>query len=184
MYLPRLLHLPDTTSLLHCIPGGVDLLLHLLKNIADLPVTTSMVKDSELGKAVGSIEKHKICSGTPNEGPIKEKVAIVKERWKASVRARKIVDGPSISSPKLSVAPKREAESNDAMSPTAKRVKVTDLSPQKSTSSSISSLLKKMTGGGSLSLSVDSSKNNKVSNGIHSTGAKSNSKGRFVSSCS
>ena len=40
--------------------GGVDLLLHLLTNITKLPVTKSVVKDSGMGKVIGSIEKHKI----------------------------------------------------------------------------------------------------------------------------
>ena len=69
--------------------GGIDLLLHLLTNIIKLPVTKSIVKDSGMGKAIGSIEKHKICVGTPNEATIKEKVRLIKEAWNKSVKALK-----------------------------------------------------------------------------------------------
>lgn len=123
-------------------PGGVDLLLHLLKNIADLPVWTAVVKDSGLGKAIGSIEKHRICRDTPNEGPIREKVAIVKDHWKASVKARKIADPSS----RDKVGAKREpVVSTEAASPSAKRTKVSE-SPK---SSYFSSLVKKASGGDS-----------------------------------
>ena len=123
------------------------MLLHILKNIADLPVTTSMVKLSGLGKLVGSIEKHRICSG-PNEGNIREKVDLVKSSWKASVKARKIAEGES--QPKLSIVPKREVPtSNDPVSPSAKRAKIAESSPK----SSLSSLLNRMTGSNSQSSS-------------------------------
>jgi hypothetical protein len=69
--------------------GGVDLLLHLLTNIIKLPVTKSVVKDSGMGKAIGSIEKHKICVGTPNEIGVKERVQQIKEAWNKSVKALK-----------------------------------------------------------------------------------------------
>lgn len=119
------------------------MLLHLLKNIADLPVTASMVKQSGLGKLVGSIEKHRVCSG-PNEGNIRQNVDLVKSLWKASVKARKIAEGAS--QPKLSVVPKREAPtSNEPASPSAKRAKVTESSPK----SSLSSLLNRMSGSNS-----------------------------------
>lgn len=125
--------------------GGVDLLLHLLKNIADLPVTTSMVKQSGLGKLVGSIEKHRVCSG-PNEGNIRENIFLVKSSWKASVKARKIAEGSS--QPKLSVVPKRDVpSSNEPASPSAKRAKVAESSPK----SSLSSLLNRMSGSNSSS---------------------------------
>jgi hypothetical protein len=67
----------------------VDLLLFLLSNITDLPVTKSIVKDSGMGKAVGTIEKKSICAGTPNEPAIKSRVQAIKDAWKESVKARK-----------------------------------------------------------------------------------------------
>jgi hypothetical protein len=69
--------------------GGVDLLLQLLSNIKDLPVTKSLVKQSGMGKAIGSIEKHSICAGTPNETAIMGRVQEIKAAWNASVKARK-----------------------------------------------------------------------------------------------
>lgn len=67
--------------------GGMDLLLHLLSNITQLPVTKSIVKDSGMGKAIGSIEKHKICAGSPNESAVKERVKKIKAAWNQSVKA-------------------------------------------------------------------------------------------------
>lgn len=69
--------------------GGVDLLLHLLTNIKDLPVTKSLVKQSGMGKAIGSIEKHPICANTPNQQAIVDRVQQIKTAWNASVKARK-----------------------------------------------------------------------------------------------
>jgi hypothetical protein len=69
--------------------GGVDLLLHALTNITQLPVTKSIVKDSGMGKAIGSVEKHKICAGTPNEEGIKQRIREIKEAWNKSVKALK-----------------------------------------------------------------------------------------------
>lgn len=69
--------------------GAVDLLLLLLTNITDLPVTKSIVKQSGMGKAIGSIEKHSICAGTPNESAIMDRVQGIKKAWNASVKARK-----------------------------------------------------------------------------------------------
>lgn len=78
------LHLFDTT-----IPGGVDLLLHLLTNITKLPVTKSVVKESGMGKAIGSVEKHSLCVNTPNEPAIKLRVKQIKDAWNKSVKALK-----------------------------------------------------------------------------------------------
>lgn len=64
-------------------------MLHLLTNIKDLPVTKSLVKQSGMGKAIGSIEKHSICAGTPNETAIMDRVQQIKSAWNASVKARK-----------------------------------------------------------------------------------------------
>jgi hypothetical protein len=66
--------------------GAVDLLLHLLNCIASLPVSKDMVNSSGLGKLIGSIDRHPICTGTPNENVIKGRLTIVKERWSASVK--------------------------------------------------------------------------------------------------
>lgn len=71
-------------------PGGMDLLLHLLSSIAELPVTKSTVLDSGMGKAIRDIEKHKICDGTPNEAAIKSRVQEVKDAWNASVKVNKV----------------------------------------------------------------------------------------------
>jgi hypothetical protein len=69
--------------------GGVDLLLHLLTNITYLPVTKSVVKDSGMGKAIGSIDKHKTYAGSANEAGIKERVKSIKDAWNKSVKALK-----------------------------------------------------------------------------------------------
>lgn len=69
--------------------GGVDLLLHLLSNITNLPVTKAVVKDSGMGKAIGSVEKNKICTDSPNESAIKGRVQAIKEAWNKSVKALK-----------------------------------------------------------------------------------------------
>lgn len=80
-------HALGSTSLF--FKGGVDLLLHLLTNIKDLPVTKTIVKQSGMGKAIGSIEKHSICAGTPNETAIMDRVHGIKSAWNSSVKARK-----------------------------------------------------------------------------------------------
>jgi hypothetical protein len=69
--------------------GGMDLLLHMLSNLVDLPVDKTVVKTSGMGKIIGSIEKHKICVGTPNESAIKERIQEIKDAWNASVKAKK-----------------------------------------------------------------------------------------------
>lgn len=71
-------------------PGSVDLLLHLLSSITDLPVTKSMVVSSGMGKAIRDIEKHKICAGSDNEEAIKKRVKAVKDAWNASVKLNKV----------------------------------------------------------------------------------------------
>lgn len=77
------------------LSGGVDLLLHLLTSIKDLPVTKNLVKQSGMGKAIGSIEKDKICAGTANESAILDRVHQIKSAWNASVKARKDKVGTS-----------------------------------------------------------------------------------------
>ena len=64
-------------------------MLHLLTTIKDLPVTKSLVKQSGMGKAIGTIGKHSICAGTPNESAIMDRVSGIKSAWNASVKARK-----------------------------------------------------------------------------------------------
>jgi hypothetical protein len=71
------------------LQGGIDLLLHMLTNLANLPVTKAVVLSSGMGKAVGSIEKYKIGEGTPNEAAVKERVQVIKDAWNASVKLRK-----------------------------------------------------------------------------------------------
>jgi hypothetical protein len=116
--------------------GRIDLLLHLLSNICDLPVTKSVVKESGLGKAIGSVEKRSACKGTPNEGAIKERVQKIKDAWNASVKARKAQD---------SSKGKRAAESSVQSPTSAKRIKTVNDSSKKS--SAFSSLMKKVSSG-------------------------------------
>lgn len=113
--------------------GGVDLLLHLLTNIAQLPVTKGIVKESGMGKAIGSIEKHKICVDSPNKLAIVERVDAIKDAWKVSVKVRK--DKPTPASDP-SVLTKRGLDSSP---PAAKKAKLDDTKK-----SSLSSLLTKV----------------------------------------
>ena len=77
-----------------CGGGCVDLLLHLLGNIASLLVTNEMITSSKVGKLVAAVEKHKICLRM-SETPTKKRIAKVKEQWSASVKrmrqVRKII---------------------------------------------------------------------------------------------
>lgn len=100
----------------------------MLTNITNLPVTKSVVKDSGMGKAIGSLDKHKICAGTPNEGPIKQRTKLLKDAWNKSVKARKEAKPASAGIKRDVVAP--------SSPPAQKKVK--------SEKSSFSSLLKKM----------------------------------------
>lgn len=124
---------------LHVV-GGVDLLLHLLTNITHLPVTKSVVKESGMGKAIGSIGKNKICAGTPNEGAIKERVSEIMANWNQSVKARKEKQLDITVAPDTKLGVKRELESTSIpSSPSSKKIKLEDTKK-----SSFSSLLKKM----------------------------------------
>jgi hypothetical protein len=114
------------------------LLLHLLSSITELPVTKSVVKASGMGKAIGSIEKHSLVVGTPNEEAVKNRVQLIKDSWHASVKALKGKDTPAATN----AAAKRQIESPEASPISAKRVKVADDSKKVS---SFSSLLKKVT---------------------------------------
>jgi len=120
--------------------GGTDLLLHLLDNIADLPVSKEMVTSSKIGKSVAAIEKDKMCVGSPNENAIRNRVSQVKEKWSASVKKMKKV------APTSSMT---HSESSDSSG--LKRARDTDAkgtSPaKKSKSSSLSSLLQQVSSG-------------------------------------
>jgi hypothetical protein len=113
------------------------LLLHLLSSITGLPVTKSVVKASGMGKAIGSIEKHSLVVGTPNETAVKDRVQSIKDSWHASVKALKGKDTPAATN----TVTKRQIESPAPSPPSAKRVKVADDSKKVS---SFSSLLKKV----------------------------------------
>ena len=128
---------------INCL-GGIDFLLHLLTSISQLPVTKLVVKESGLGKKIGTIEKHKICAGTPNESAIVERVSAIKDAWHKSVKVRKDINKPQNkdSTTDDKISSKRELESAPSQSspPTTKKMKLDD--PKKS--SSFSSLLKKV----------------------------------------
>ncbi len=121
--------------------GGVDLLLHLLSKIALLPVTKSIVKESGMGKVIGSIEKHRICADSPNKGAISERVSALKDAWHKSVKLRKdAVPSSTAAASEKPATPKRSIESiSQTNTPTAKKVKTEE--PKKS---SFSSLLRKV----------------------------------------
>eukprot|EP00934_Nitzschia_sp_Nitz4_P005102 Nitzschia sp. Nitz4//scaffold166_size90379//25909//29671//NITZ4_005051-RA/size90379-augustus-gene-0.1-mRNA-1//1//CDS//3329538178//5092//frame0 len=112
--------------------GGVDLLLHLLSNITLLPVSRSDIKDTGMGKAIGSVEKHRICAGTPNESAIKQRVQQVMDAWKKSVKVNKDKVSPT------PVVAKRELETEQS-SPVAKKARTEDTKK-----SSLFSLLNKV----------------------------------------
>jgi hypothetical protein len=99
-------------------------LLHILSNIALLPVTKSVVKDSGMGKVIASIEKHKLCAGTANETAIQLRVQLVKDSWNASVKARKSKEKDGVTEPKSTKRP------SDAPPPPtlSKKLKVDDKS--------------------------------------------------------
>ena len=123
----------------YLLKGGFDLLLHLLTNIAALPVTKTIVKESGMGKLVGSLEKHRICADSPNKLAIVERINAIKDAWHKSVKLRK--DKPqtnTLTSDKTS-STKRGVETASQSSPTPKKQKVEDTKK-----SSFSSLVKKV----------------------------------------
>jgi hypothetical protein len=85
-----------TKKLISPWAGGMDLLLHLLRNIAPLPVTKEMVTTCRLGKAVVAVLKHKICVGSPNEKAISSRVQTVKTSWSEAVKALRNVSEKSL----------------------------------------------------------------------------------------
>jgi hypothetical protein len=117
-----------------------------------------------MGKAIGQIEKHPICIGTANESAISERVQQVKDAWNASVKLRKTQDAPPPASapapatssdlaPSPPTAPvvtsnsvNKRMAGGDAPSPAASAKKV------KTTASSFSTLLKKVSGSNSSSV--------------------------------
>jgi hypothetical protein len=137
--------------------GGVDLLLHLLSNIVHLPVTKEAVKESGMGKAIGSIEKHPICAGTPNEGVIRDRLLDVKTAWNASVKANKAKELPNAApQDKKAVTPGIEPVLSKRMSsgapvPITKRFKANDGAPIKY---SLSSYMNKVVSKADTSTSV------------------------------
>jgi hypothetical protein len=109
------------------------LLLHLLSSIAGLPVTKSVVKGSGMGKMIGSIEKHSLVAGTPNELAVKDRVQLIKDSWHASVKALKGKDAPEATN----AAPKRQIESPAPSPSSPKRIKVVDETKKVSSFSSL-----------------------------------------------
>lgn len=130
-----------STFQLSCDLGSVDFLLHLLSCIVNLPVTKNAVKESGMGKAIGTIEKHPICKDTPNEAAISKRVQDIKEAWNASVKARKATE--STSDVTNTSSKRANDESNDSQS-SSKKAKL--VPPTAKKSSSFSSLLKKVSG--------------------------------------
>jgi len=65
--------------------GGNDLLVHLLSNIVNLPVTSDAIASSKIGKAVVGIKKHKICTSSAHEIEVKDLVNEVRDEWKSRV---------------------------------------------------------------------------------------------------
>jgi hypothetical protein len=147
------------------------LLLHLLSSVTGLPVTKSVVKASGMGKAIGSIEKHSLVVGTPNEEAVKNRVQSIKDSWHASVKALKGKDTPAATT----TAVKRQIESPEPSPPSAKRVKVESDSKKVS---SFSSLLKKVTSSagssGMKSSATAGASGNGVVDGTSDMGEKSN----------
>jgi len=118
--------------------GGIDLLLHLLTKISLLPVTKLIVKNSGWGKALGSIEKHRICADSPNKVAIVERVNAIKDAWRKSVKMHRLQNNTSTSD-KTSLLKRGLESSSQPSSPTAKKIKLDDTKK-----SSFSSLLKKV----------------------------------------
>lgn len=81
-----------------------------------------------MGKAIGSLDKHKIYAGTLNEGPIKQRTKLLKDAWNKSVKERKEVKPASAGTKREVVA---------ATSQPVKKKAKTEMS-------SFSSLLKKV----------------------------------------
>lgn len=59
------------------------------------------MKTSGMGKAIGALEKHKICAGTPNESAIKERSQLIRDSWNSSVKAKKALEAKSSDAAKV-----------------------------------------------------------------------------------
>jgi hypothetical protein len=81
-----------------------------------------------MGKAIGSLDKHKIYAGTLNEGPIKQRTKLLKDAWNTSVKARK------------EAKPASAGTKREVVAPTSQPIK----KKAKTEKSSFSSLLKKV----------------------------------------
>lgn len=81
-----------------------------------------------MGKAIGALDKHSICKGTPNEGAISGRVKRIKDAWQAAVKLQK------------ETSSKRAADKAVESPTAAKRVRQTE--PKKV--SAFSSLIKKV----------------------------------------
>lgn len=125
----------------------MDFVLHLLSSIVNLPVTKGIIKDSGLGKAVGSVEKHSIFKGTPNQSPISIRVQKIKDSWHACVKAQKLVDASSKQTTSVNTTGlKRPADVVPIESSSAvKKVKTTAIVDDAKKGSTLSTLLKKVT---------------------------------------
>jgi hypothetical protein len=93
-----------------------------------------------MGKAIGTIEKHPMCKGSPNEAAISKRVQDIKEAWNASVKARKAIE--STSEVSITSNKRTNEEINDSQL-SSKKPKVSSTGKK---SSSFSTLLKKVSG--------------------------------------
>lgn len=90
-----------------------------------------------MGKLIGSIDKHSLCAGTPNELPIRNRLKELKDTWNKSVKASKD------KSADLNQGVKRKREdTSSAPSPTAKKPLLNEKKK-----SSLNSLLKRVSPG-------------------------------------
>lgn len=122
--------------------GGVDFILHLLSSIPNLPVTKDIIKDSGLGKAVGSIEKHSSFRNSPNLNAVASRVQKIKDSWHARVKAQKMIESV-VPNGETSKPLKRPAESS-AADIQAKKTKASVQNEEPKKVSAFSSLLKKV----------------------------------------
>ena len=101
-------------------------------------MTKNSIKDSGLGKAVGAVEKHRVCKGSIHANAIVQRVEQIKQAWHARVKSQKIQETTSETS-----GSKRSSE-KDVISPNAtKKLKQTTVVDDKKVSS-FSTLLKKV----------------------------------------
>jgi TFIIS helical bundle-like domain len=122
--------------------------LHLLTSIEHLPVTKASIKDSGLGKAVGAVEKHKICKSSPHATAIVQRVERIKQAWHARVKSQKINESSSTETNEL----KRPIESSNTSPASVKKMKQVPLIEEKKITTiteekknlSFSNLLKKV----------------------------------------